>query len=172
MLKMRLQRIGRKNSPSYRVLIVDSRQGPKSGKFIDHIGSYDPKADRVEIDGEKAREWIAKGVQVSGTVHNLLISQKIIEGKKINVLPRKTPIKKEADSVPAVENSVTETAEEVAPEVVEVQETQSEDQAESETPAEPEAETPAESVSSEATEEIATPEAAAQETPAEPVANE
>ena len=94
---MRLQRIGRKNNPSYRVLIVDSRQGPKSGKFVDIIGSYDPKDDRVALDGEKAREWIAKGVQLSPTVHNLLISQKIIEGKKINVLPQKTPPKKEGE---------------------------------------------------------------------------
>lgn len=97
MLKMRLQRIGRKNNPSYRVLIVDSRQGPKSGKFIDIIGSYDPKNEHIALDGEKARAWIAKGVQVSPTVHNLLISQKIIEGKKINVLPRKSPIQKEGE---------------------------------------------------------------------------
>ena len=103
MLKMRLQRIGRKHNPSYRVLVVDSRQGPKSGKFVDHIGSYDPKTDHVAIDGEKANIWIAKGVQVSPTVHNLLVSQRIIAGKKINVLPRKSPIKKEGhEGAPAV----------------------------------------------------------------------
>jgi len=101
---MRLQRIGRKNNPSYRVLIVDSRQGPKSGKFVDQVGSYDPKADRAALNGEKAREWIAKGVQVSGTVHNLLISQKIIEGKKINVLPKKSaPVKEVTEEAPAAE---------------------------------------------------------------------
>ena len=98
---MRLQRIGRKNNPSYRVLVVDSRQGPKSGKFVDLLGSYDPKGNHVSIDGEKARAWIAQGVQVSGTVYNLLISQKIIEGKKINVLPRKSPIKKEGSEAVA-----------------------------------------------------------------------
>lgn len=124
MLKMRLQRIGRKNNPSYRVLIVDSRQGPKSGKFVDHIGSYDPKADQVAIDGEKAKTWIAKGVQVSPTVHNLLVSQKIIEGKKVNVLPRKSPIKKKsvmavAEPAPVVDAPIPEiTAEpEAVPEV-------------------------------------------------------
>lgn len=96
MLKLRLQRIGRKNDPSYRVIVCDSRQGPKSGKFIDHLGSYNPKLDQVKIDGEKAKEWIAKGVQVSPTVHNLLVSQGVIDGKKINVLPRKSPIIAEA----------------------------------------------------------------------------
>lgn len=92
MLKMRLQRIGRKNDPSFRVIVTDSRRGPKSGKNIDHLGSYNPKLDRVQIDGERAKEWISKGVQVSDTVHNLLVSKKVIEGKKINVLSRKSPI--------------------------------------------------------------------------------
>jgi small subunit ribosomal protein S16 len=92
MLKMRLQRIGRKNDPSFRLIVTDSRRGPKSGKHIDLLGSYNPKQNQVQFDGEKAREWIAKGVQVSPTVHNLLVSQKIIEGKKINVLPRKSPV--------------------------------------------------------------------------------
>jgi len=89
---MRLQRIGRKNDPSFRVVVTDSRRGPKSGKHVDIIGSYNPKMDRVQIDADAAKSWIAKGVQVSDTLHNLLITEKIIEGKKVNVLPKKTPI--------------------------------------------------------------------------------
>lgn len=116
MLKMRLQRIGRKNNPSYRVLVVDSRQGPKSGKFVDQIGSYDPKNDHIMIDGEKANAWIGKGVQTSPTVHNLLISQKIIEGKKINVLPRKSPVKKEGETVTATAPVAEAPVSELAPE--------------------------------------------------------
>ncbi len=133
MLKMRLQRIGRKNNPSYRVLVVDSHQGPKSGKYVDIIGSYDPKNDHIVLDGEKARAWIGKGVQVSPTVHNLLISQKVIEGKKINVLPRKSPIQKEgagdaAASAPAVDVSEsTPDASAVAPQVPETEEQVTED---------------------------------------------
>ena len=109
---MRLQRIGRKNNPTYRVLVVDSRQGPKSGKYVDVIGSHDPKVDNTVLDGEKARTWIAKGVQVSPTVHNLLVTHKVIEGKKINVLPRKTPIvsEKPAEEAPAPEAAPTEVA--------------------------------------------------------------
>ena len=52
--------------------------------------------NHVQIDGEKAKEWIAKGVQPSDTVHNILVSQKVIEGKKKNVLPKKSPIIDEA----------------------------------------------------------------------------
>lgn len=129
MLKMRLQRVGRTNNPSYRVLVVDSHQGPKSGKFVDSIGSYDPKVDRIDLDGEKARTWIAKGVQLSDTVHNLLVGQKIIDGKKVNVLPKKSPIKKEGEeeapvaAAPAAAEAAPEVAEEApaetAPEAVE-----------------------------------------------------
>ncbi len=96
MLMMRLQRVGRKNDPSYRIVVVDKRTGPKSNKNVDHLGSYNPKLGQVQIDGEKAKAWLKNGVQASGTVHNILISQKVIEGKKINVLPRKSPIVDEA----------------------------------------------------------------------------
>ena len=47
------------------------------------IGFYEPKQGTRRIDADKAKEWIRKGVQVSPTVHNMLISQKVIEGKKI-----------------------------------------------------------------------------------------
>lgn len=109
MLKMRLQRIGRKNSPTYRVVVVDSRQGVKSGLFVDQLGSYEPKGGEIRIDGEKAKEWLAKGVQASPTVHNMLVSKKIIDKPKITV---QAP-KKEA---PAVEEKAEEKKEEVAAE--------------------------------------------------------
>lgn len=108
---MRLQRIGRKNSPSYRVVIVDSRQGPKSGKFVDMIGFYDPKAGTRRIDGVKAAAWIGKGAQVSPTVHNMLITEKMIEGKKIMGVPAKKEVV-EAEAAP--EAPKAEVAEEVA----------------------------------------------------------
>lgn len=151
MLKMRLQRIGRKNDASFRVIVTDSRRGPKSGKHIDLLGSYNPKMNQVSIDGEKAKEWIGKGVQVSDTVYNLLISQKIIEGKKKNVLPRKSPIINE-EAIKAAEEAKAaaaaapaETVEEVpAAEVTEEtpKEEASEEAEKEETPAE--AETPKE----------------------------
>lgn len=96
MLKMRLQRYGRKNDPSYRVVVTDSRNGPRTGNHVDVLGSYSPKVGRFQIDGEKAKLWISKGVQVSDTVYNFLITQKIIEGKKKNALPKKTPVVNEA----------------------------------------------------------------------------
>lgn len=92
MLKIRLQRTGRKNDASFRVVVTDSRRGPKSGKHIAILGSYSPKMNRFEVDSDAAKDWIAKGAQISDTVRNLLISNGTIEGRKVNVLPRKSPI--------------------------------------------------------------------------------
>jgi small subunit ribosomal protein S16 len=98
MLTIRLQRRGRKNEPVFRVIVVDSKEPTKTGKQLEIVGSYDPRVDRVELNAERIKHWIANGAQTSDTVHNLLISNKIIEGKKINVLPRKSPPKKEEEA--------------------------------------------------------------------------
>lgn len=92
MLMMRLQRVGRKNNPSYRIVVTDKRTGPKSNKHVDLLGSYNPKLGDVQIDADKAKHWLSKGVQPSVTLHNMLIDQKIIEGKKLNALSKKSPI--------------------------------------------------------------------------------
>lgn len=94
MLKIRLQRIGRKNDPSFRAVLTDSKNAAKSGKFLEIIGSYNPKAGVAKFDAEKVKFWISKGAQVSETMHNFLVSQKIIEGKKKNVLSKKSPTTK------------------------------------------------------------------------------
>jgi small subunit ribosomal protein S16 len=114
MLIIRLQRVGKRNEPTFRVVLTDSKNGPKSGKFLEVLGSYDPRDKNItKIDGEKVTEWISKGAQVSDTVHNILVNQKIIEGKKVNVLPKKSPIVTESEEseeeVPAEEESSDET---------------------------------------------------------------
>jgi small subunit ribosomal protein S16 len=96
MLMIRLQRTGRKHEPTFRLVLTDSKNGPKSGKFLEILGSHDPRhKDKTIIKADRVKEWMSKGAQLSGTVHNLLIEKKIIDGKKINVLPKKTPIIKE-----------------------------------------------------------------------------
>lgn len=94
MLKMRLQRIGHKNEPHFRVVITDQRNGVQSGKFIDIVGAYNPKAGTIDLKKELITEWIAKGVQLSDTVHNFLVTHEVIKGKKISSLPKQTSVKK------------------------------------------------------------------------------
>tara|TARA_B100001964_G_scaffold8434_2_gene9058 strand:- start:100 stop:570 length:471 start_codon:yes stop_codon:yes gene_type:complete len=95
MLKIRLQRVGRKNDPSFRAVCVDSRKSPKVGKHTEVLGSYDPKRDYIAIDGERVKHWISKGAQVSDTMHNLLVKEGVIKAKKIHVAKGKKKVKKE-----------------------------------------------------------------------------
>ncbi|MAZ56652.1 30S ribosomal protein S16 [bacterium] len=143
MLMMRLQRVGRRNDPSFRIVVTDKRTGPKSNKNIAILGSYNPKMDHVQLDKEEAKKWLGQGVQPSDTVHNILVSEKVIEGDKINVLPSKTPILKEEEKVEGASaegdevsaEEVAETSEPAEETPVETEEVPKEEVAE-ETPAE------------------------------------
>jgi small subunit ribosomal protein S16 len=72
-VKIRLMRRGMKKAPYYRVVVADSRS-PRDGRFIENIGIYHPHTDpsRVEINADKARDWLAKGAQPTEAVANLL----------------------------------------------------------------------------------------------------
>ncbi|HMP67183.1 MAG TPA: 30S ribosomal protein S16 [Candidatus Paceibacterota bacterium] len=97
MLIIRLQRVGKKNEPTFRIVLTDSKNSTKSGKFLEVLGAYDARdKNETKIDVDRAKHWISKGAKLSDTIHNLFINKKIITGKKINVLPKKSPIKKEA----------------------------------------------------------------------------
>jgi small subunit ribosomal protein S16 len=92
MLMIRLQRVGRKHEPVFRLVLTDSKNGPKSGKFLEILGNYDARrGEKAEFKTEKIKYWMAKGANLSNTVHNILIDKKVIEGKKINALSKKTP---------------------------------------------------------------------------------
>lgn len=93
MLMIRLQRIGRKNDPSFRVVLTDSKNAAKSGKFLEILGSYNLKSGEVLFKADRIKHWIGNGAKASATVHNFLVKQNIIEGKKKNVLPKKSPTK-------------------------------------------------------------------------------
>lgn len=92
MLKIRLQRVGRKHEPTFRVVLTDSKNSTKSGRFLEVLGSYDPRKKTEVLEGDRIKEWMGKGAQLSDTLRNLLITHKILSGKKINVLPKKSPV--------------------------------------------------------------------------------
>ena len=116
MLMMRLTRVGRKNNPSFRLVVVEKQRAAKKGPHIDLLGSYSPRSNVAQIDADKIKKWIAQGVQPSDTVHNLLIREGIIEGKKRNVLPKKTaPVKEVAEEAPKPAEIEAAPAEEPVP---------------------------------------------------------
>lgn len=73
MVKIRLQRQGKKKAPFYHVVVADSRS-PRDGKIIEKVGTYDPMTDpaTIKIDNEKVEEWIKKGAKPTDSVKSLI----------------------------------------------------------------------------------------------------
>jgi len=73
MVKIRLRRMGAKKAPYYRIVVADSRF-PRDGRCIEELGTYDPSADgqKLKIDAERAKYWMANGAQPTDTVRGLL----------------------------------------------------------------------------------------------------
>ncbi|MFV0516329.1 MAG: 30S ribosomal protein S16 [Aminipila sp.] len=80
MVKIRLKRMGANKKPFYRVVVADSR-APRDGKFIEEIGTYNPLTDpaTININGEKAKQWLGNGAQPTETVRALFKKSGIIE---------------------------------------------------------------------------------------------
>jgi len=98
-LKIRLARGGAKKRPFYRVVVADSRS-PRDGRFIEKLGTFDPlkpkdAADRLMLDADKAKEWIAKGAQATDRVARLLESAGVGKREPRNN-PKKAQPKKKA----------------------------------------------------------------------------
>ena len=72
-VKIRLARHGSKGNPFYRIVVADARS-PRDGRFIDRIGTYNPRTQpsEINVDQEKAREWLGKGAQPTEQVRKLL----------------------------------------------------------------------------------------------------
>jgi small subunit ribosomal protein S16 len=72
-VRIRLTRVGSKKNPIYRVVVADKRS-PRDGRFIEIVGRYNPQTDpsTIDLDGEKIKDWIAKGAQPSDTVARLI----------------------------------------------------------------------------------------------------
>ena len=92
MLKIRLQRIGRRNDPHYRMLVAEHTAGPKSNNFVEKVGTVNPKTKEIQLKADRITYWISVGAQPSGRVHNILVKEGVIKGKAINVLPHKSPV--------------------------------------------------------------------------------
>ena len=86
-VKIRLNRLGAKKNPYYRIVVADSR-APRDGRFIEILGNYDPSQTPalVNVDEEKVLDWMQKGAQPTDTVKSLLSKQgimtKFAESKK------------------------------------------------------------------------------------------
>ena len=82
MVKIRLQRQGKKKAPFYHIVVADSRS-PRDGKIIEQLGTYDPMTDpaTIKLDKEKVEKWIKNGATPTETAKTLLVKSGIIKPK-------------------------------------------------------------------------------------------
>lgn len=100
MLAIKLKRIGKKHQPAYR-LIVNEKRSAMVGRFLEDLGYFNPESNKTELNKERVLFWIKNGAQPTDTVHNLLLKNKIIEGKKVAVHKKPKKSKEEAKAAPA-----------------------------------------------------------------------
>ncbi|MBC7073961.1 30S ribosomal protein S16 [Candidatus Parcubacteria bacterium] len=93
MLKIRLHRSGKKNQPSFKIVVVDKRRSTSSEKFVEVLGFVNRILKERKINAERVKYWLGVGAKPSNTVYNLLVEEGILEGKKIPV--HKKPKEKE-----------------------------------------------------------------------------
>jgi len=165
MLVIRLLRTGKKNQPSFKIVVVEKTKSSTSGRFTEEVGFYNPLTKEKVLRADRIKYWISVGAQPLETVHNLLVSEKIIEGKKIDV--HKKPKKKEGEEVPAEAVKPAETpageapkAEAVQKETPQLEEKKEEAAPEAPLKEEPVATAPAEAVAEPAAPKTETPEPA------------
>lgn len=82
MLKIRLQRVGKKKKPAYRFVVSESSKD-LYGKHLEILGHYDPFTKVCEVKKDRIQYWISVGAQPSPTVHNLLVDQNVIDKPKV-----------------------------------------------------------------------------------------
>lgn len=111
MLVIRLFRIGKKNQPSFKIVVTDKRNAPRGGRFTEQVGFYNPLTKEKNLKKERIQYWISRGAKPSPTISNLLIREGISEGRKIAVHKKS---KKTVAAAPTVE-APKQVASEAAP---------------------------------------------------------
>lgn len=160
MLIIRLQRTGKKNQADFRIVLAQ-KEAPVKKKFLEILGTYNPRKKTFKIKEDRVKELIVQNVALSPTVHNLLISRNLLEGKKVQAFRAKKK-SVEAEAVEAKKESVAEAtpADVKSVEASKVEETAKQPQEASKEEVRPETEQKTEeapkpeSVASKATEEV------------------
>ncbi len=108
MLKIRLQRTGKRGQAYFRVVVLEHTTKPK-GKYLEFLGSYDPHKNEISVKADRVKYWLSMGAQLSETANNLLVGKGVIEGEKVKAWKPKK--KKEKETAQAKTVPVTTPAE-------------------------------------------------------------
>ena len=126
MLVIRLQRVGKRGQAYFRIVVTEHTKKPQ-GEYLELLGSYDPHKKDLKVKKERLDHWISKGVQLSPTVNNLLVNNKVISTEKMQswkpkvkeAAPAAAPAPKAKADEPAPEATPVEPVAEETPAVIE-----------------------------------------------------
>jgi small subunit ribosomal protein S16 len=110
MLAIKLSPVGKKKQISYRV-VINEKRSKFDGKCIEDLGWYNPHTNKFSLNAERVKHWIASGAQPTDTVHNILVTAKLIEGAKV-------PLHKKSKQEPKPEEEKKASAPEVKAEQI------------------------------------------------------
>lgn len=85
MLRLRFLRVGKKNAPTFRLVVAPRRSPPRGGQFKEILGFYNPRTKERGVKKDRILYWISQGAQPSDTAHNFLVKEGVIQGAKIAV---------------------------------------------------------------------------------------
>ena len=88
MLAIKLQRVGKKHQPSFRVVVAE-RRSKTGAPPVEDLGSYNPLTKQVNLTKERILHWLKVGARPTATVHNLLAREKVLEAAKVPIPTRK-----------------------------------------------------------------------------------
>lgn len=110
MLRIRFFRVGKKNQPSFKIVVTDKRRPPRGGRFVEEVGFWNPLTKEKILKAERIKYWLSVGAKLSDSVHNLLVKEKILEGKKIPLHKKKKEKKSASAEVTMGKKEVKEEA--------------------------------------------------------------
>jgi len=82
MLKIRLQRIGKKKQAHYKIVVLEHTKKPQ-GEYLEQVGTYDPRGKKFVADRARVEQWLSKGAQITPTVNNLMVNYKVWDRPKM-----------------------------------------------------------------------------------------
>lgn len=129
MLTIRFNRTGKRNRAQFRIVVQEHTVAP-GGRHVEVLGSYDPHQKKGEFKADRIKYWMEKGAQVSDSVWNLLVKNKIIEGAKRAVKIRRKPVEEEQKPIEEKAEAKEEAKKEKKKEEVKAEEKQAEEKAE------------------------------------------
>ena len=115
MLTIRLQRTGKKNQADFRIVLAE-KEAPVKKKFVEILGSYNPRKKDFRAKADRVKYWIDQRVDMSPTVHNLFVTNGLLDGKKVKAFntPKKSASAEATADKPAAEAAPAEVAAEAA----------------------------------------------------------